>query len=139
MVKDAEAHADEDKKRRESVEARNQAEALIHTAEKTLTDANDKIPAEDKTAVEEAVSALKDVIDSDDINAIKEKTNALQEASMKLGEHLYRAEQEAAATAGESAPSDSEAKAENAKDDDTEVVDAEFTEIDDDKKNKSAG
>lgn len=139
MVKDAEANADEDKKRREGVEARNQAEALIHTAEKTLTDAGDKIPAEDKTAVEDAVSALKDVMDGDDIEAIKEKTNALQEASMKLGEHLYRAEQEAAAATGEAAPSDSEAEADNAKDDDAEVVDAEFTEVDDDKKNKSAG
>lgn len=130
MVKEAEENAGEDKKRRESVEIKNRGEALVHTAEKTLKDAADKITADDKKAVEDAVAALKHVLAGEDLAAIKQKTEALQEASMKLGEHLYRASQEASA-----APKP-DGKAE-AKPDEPEIVDAEFTEVDEsDKKDK---
>jgi molecular chaperone DnaK len=71
MVKDAEAHAEEDKKRREAVEAKNHADALIHTAERTLSEAGDKAPAAEREAVEHAVQALKDVVGGDDLDAIK--------------------------------------------------------------------
>lgn len=139
MVKEAEEHASEDKKRREEVETKNRGEALVHTAEKTLKDAGDKIPADDRKTVEAAVEDLKSSLTGDDIAAIKKKTDALQEASMKLGEHLYRAEQEAAAGA---APADGAADgADNAGKPEPEIVDAEFTEVDEkgNKKNKSAG
>jgi molecular chaperone DnaK len=133
MVKEAEENASEDKKRRETVETKNRAEALVHTAEKTLKDAGDKIPAADRKTVEDAVASLKAVMDGEDIAAIKQKTDALQEASMKLGEHLYKAEQEAANNAG--APG-SEPSGE--KPAEPEIVDADFTEVDEkgNKKNK---
>jgi len=140
MVKDAEVNADADKKIRESVDAKNNGEALVHTAEKTLTDAGDKISVEDKEAVEAAVAELKTVLEGDDIEAIKEKTSSLQEVSMKLGEALYKAE-EATKADGEEVPEEDAfaAKAdENKKSDEPEIVDAEFTEVDDDNK-KSAG
>ena len=150
MVKEAEENATEDKKRREDVETKNRAEALVHTAEKTLKDAGDKIPADDKKVVEDAVEDLKSVLSGDDLAAIKQKTEALQEASMKLGEHLYRAEQEASANsndASEGSESSAESSAEGSGDQtsekpvEPEIVDAEFTEVDEqgNKKNKSAG
>ncbi|MCK5556054.1 MAG: molecular chaperone DnaK [Alphaproteobacteria bacterium] len=151
MVKEAEENATDDKKRREEVETKNRAEALVHTAEKTLKDAGDKIPADDKKAVEDAVEDLKSVLSSDDLSAIKQKTEALQEASMKLGEHLYRAEQEEASANtsanGNDASADSETSEEpsgeqtSEKPVEPEIVDAEFTEVDEqgNKKNKSAG
>ena len=92
MVKDAEAHADEDRKRRELVEAKNQAEALIHTTERTLTEAGDKVPANERQAVEQAIAALKAVTGGDDPGAIKAKTEALAQVSMKIGEAMYKAQ-----------------------------------------------
>ena len=142
MVKDAEANADTDKKRREEVETKNHAEALVHTAEKTLKDAGSKIPADDKRAVEDAVAALKSALEGNDLSSIKEKTEALQEVSMKLGEHLYKAEQEAHAAAETPSEDDAfAAKADaNAKAEEPEIVDAEFTEVDDNgESKKSAG
>jgi molecular chaperone DnaK len=138
MVKDAEEHASEDKKKREEVETKNRAEALVHTAEKTLKDAGDKIPPADKKSVEEAIESLKSALSSNDIGDIKKKTEALTEASMKLGEHLYRAEQEAAAGAASAGagPSDG-GSAEQPKADEPEVVDAEFTEVDENGKKRS--
>ena len=125
MVKEAEANAEADKKKREAVEAKNQGESLIHSTEKSLKDYGDKVTAEEKGAIETAIADLKAVIDGDDADAIKEKTGALAEASMKLGEAMYKASQ-----------AEAEAKAagtEQAEDDD--VVDAEFEEVkDDDKK-----
>jgi molecular chaperone DnaK len=135
MVKEAEENAGEDKKRRETAEVKNRAEALVHTAEKTLADAGDKIPAEDRKTVEDAAATLKDALSGSDLDAIRAKTDALQQASMKLGEHLYRAEQEQ--QAGASAQPQADAAAE-AKTDEPEILDAEFTEVDDDgKKRKS--
>jgi molecular chaperone DnaK len=142
MVKEAEEHAGEDKKKREVVEAKNHAEAMMHTAEKTLKDAGDKIPADDRKAVEEAVEGVRSVLTSTDPSAIKKKTDELQEASMKLGEHLYRAEQAASAGATSAAggePPQPDGKADGAAE--PEIVDAEFTEVDEkgNKKNKSGG
>ena len=92
MVKDAEAHAEEDKKRRELVEVRNQAEQLIHASEKTLNDAGDKAPADGKAAVEAAIADLKTVTTGEDVGQIRAKTETLAQAVMKIGEALYKAQ-----------------------------------------------
>ena len=93
MVKDAEAHAAEDKKRRELVEARNQGEALVHSTEKSLAEYGDKVSAADKSAIETAIADLKTALEGEDVEAIKAKTSALAQASMKLGEAMYKASQ----------------------------------------------
>src|SRR5512136_1432304 len=97
MVKDAEAHAAEDKKRRELVEARNQGESLVHATEKSLAELGDKAAAADKSAVENAMADLKEALKGDDAASITAKTNALAQASMKLGEAMYKQAQEGAA------------------------------------------
>ena len=133
MVKEAEANAADDKKRKDQVEAKNHAESLIHSTTKSMTELGDKVSAADKTAVEAAIADLKGVLEGDDAEAIKEKTNALAQASMKLGEALYKQQ---AAGAGPDAPGadagDDAGASKAASDDD--VVDADFTEVDDDKK-----
>src|SRR5207302_1697792 len=101
MVKDAEAHADEDKRRRELVEAKNNADALIHTTERTLNESGDKVPQPDRDAVQQAIQGLKDILGSDDAGQIKAKTEALAQVSMKLGEALYKAQQAEQAGAGD--------------------------------------
>jgi molecular chaperone DnaK len=126
MVKDAEAHASEDKKRRELVEARNQGESLIHATEKSLADLGDKAAAADKSAVEGAIEALRGALGSEDVEVIKAKTNDLMQLSMKLGEAAYAASQ-AAGGAGEPEG--------GAQDD---VIDADFREVGDDDKKKRA-
>ena len=126
MVKDAEAHAAEDKKRKEAVEAKNHADALVHSTEKALTDYGAKVGEPERRAIEDAVSDLKEALKGDDAEAIKAKTNTLAQASMKLGEAMYK-EQQAAAEGG--------AGGAEPKDD---VVDAEFTEVNDDKNNKKS-
>ena len=93
MVKDAEAHAAEDKKRRELVEAKNQGESLVHSTEKSVKEFGDKVSAEDKSAIETAVEALKTALGGEDVEAIKSRTNELLQASMKLGEAMYKASQ----------------------------------------------
>ncbi len=126
MVKDAEANAEADKKRRDAVEAKNQAESLIHSTEKSLKDYGDKVSADDRKAIEDAAAALKTAVEGDDAEDIKAKTQALAEASMKLGQAMYEAAQSeggASAEAGDHASSP--------KDD---VVDADYEEIDDKKK-----
>ncbi|HEX3864598.1 MAG TPA: molecular chaperone DnaK [Stellaceae bacterium] len=136
MVKDAEAHAAEDKKRRDLVEARNQADGLIHTTERSLTEAGDKVPAGEQEAVRAAVQALKDVLASDDAEQIKAKTEALGQVSMKLGEALYKAQQASEAPEGpqgQGGPGGAGAGPGNDK-----VVDADFEEVDDHKKRGSA-
>jgi molecular chaperone DnaK len=125
MVKDAEAHAAEDKKRRELIEARNQADALIHSTEKALGEHGDKVGGDEKTAIEAAAAALKEAVKADDVEAIKEKTNTLAQASMKLGEAMYKAQQ---AGEGATAPEGEAPKS------DDNVVDADFEEVDDNKK-----
>ncbi|MCH8239063.1 MAG: molecular chaperone DnaK, partial [Proteobacteria bacterium] len=126
MVKDAEIHAEEDKRRRERVEVRNQAEAMLHSTSKTLEDLGDKISESDKTTVEEAASELKSVLEDDDADteAIKQKLDTLAQVSMKLGEAMYQAAQAESAAGGP--------------DGDTgdDVIDADFEEVKDDKDDK---
>lgn len=129
MVKDAEANAEADKKRRALVEARNQAEALVHSSEKSLKEYGEKVSEADRTAIADAIAALKTAAEGDDAAEIEAKTQALAETSMKLGQAMYEASQKEAAEA--------DAKADAAKDSD--VVDADFEEInEDDDKKKSA-
>ena len=126
MVKDAEANAAEDKQKRETVEARNQAESLVHSTEKSLKEYGDKIDAMDKGAIDTALSVLKTALESETSSAedLKEKTQNLAEASMKLGEAMYKASQEET-----EASADASGSSDDAKDDD--VVDADFEEVDD--------
>ncbi|HJU31857.1 MAG TPA: molecular chaperone DnaK [Hyphomicrobiaceae bacterium] len=133
MTEEADRFKDEDKKKRELVEARNGADAMIHATEKSIKDLGDKVPAGDKTAVETAISELREAAKSDDVEAIRAKTNALTQASMKLGEAVYGNRQagagpDDAGTAGGAA---------NKSGSGDNVVDADFEEVKDDKK-KSA-
>jgi molecular chaperone DnaK len=123
MVKDAEANAAEDKKRREAVDAKNHADALVHSTEKALAEHGSKVEESERRAIEDAVSDLKEALKGEDAEAIKAKTNTVAQASMKLGEAMYKQQAEA------------DAKRDAAQDD---VVDAEFTEVDDDKNNKKS-
>lgn len=127
MVKDAEANAEADKKKKELIEAKNQAEGLIHTTEKTLKENSDKISSADKDAIETAITALKGVMESDDVAAIKEKSDALMQASLKLGEAMYKAQGAAAGAAGAQGTEQGAPEAEAKKDDN--VVDADFEEV----------
>ncbi len=127
MVKDAEANAEADKKKKELIEAKNQAESLIHTTEKTLKENADKVSSADKEAIESAITALKGVIEGDDAAAIKEKSDALMQASLKLGEAMYKA-QGAAAGAGSAQGAEQGAPEAEPKKDDN-VVDADFEEV----------
>ncbi len=130
MVKEAEAHREEDMKRKELIEAKNQAEALIHSTEKTLKDLGEKVAEAARSAVESAIEALKKVIEGDDTEEIKAKTTELAQAAMQLGEQAYKSEQAEGGTAGggEQASSGSGTAG------DEDVVDADFEEVDDDKK-----
>ncbi|MGL5736293.1 MAG: Hsp70 family protein, partial [Beijerinckiaceae bacterium] len=134
MVKDAEANAAEDKKRRELVEARNAGEAMIHSTEKSVKEFGDKVDAGDKTAIETAMADLKTALEGDDIEAIKAKSNDLMQASMKLGEAMYKAQQAAETEAAEADAAKHAAK--DAKKDD--VIDADFKDVSDSDKKKSA-
>jgi molecular chaperone DnaK len=131
MVKEAEAHAEEDKKRRELVEVRNQGEALIHSTERMLKDFGDKVAAGDKALVETAVNDLKTALQGEDKDTIKQKTDALAQASMKLGEAMYQASQGQGGAAG-GGPSAA------AGGPDDKVVDVDFEEVKDDDSKKSA-
>jgi molecular chaperone DnaK len=111
------------------VEAKNHAEALVHSTEKALSEHGDKVSETERSAIENAMSDLKEALKGDDADAIQQKSNELAQASMKLGEAMYKAQQEGGATEGAA-----EGGAEEKKED---VVDAEFTEVDDDSK-KSA-
>jgi molecular chaperone DnaK len=130
MVKEAESHADEDKKRRELVETKNQGEALVHSTERMLKDFGDKVPQGDKATVEAVLAELKTAIQGDDKDAIKQKTDALAQASMKLGEALYQANQGMAAGEGGGASEEAGGK--------DNVVDVDFEEVKDDDSKKSA-
>ncbi len=135
MVKDAEAHAEEDRKRRATVERRNQAETLIHTTEKSLEEHGDKVSAEEKKAIEDAVADLRAALEGGDEDAVTAKIEALAKAGMKLGEAAYKAAQEQ--QAGGTAAQGDDAPQGNAGASDDKVVDADFEEVDDDKKNRS--
>ena len=133
MVKDAESHAEEDKKRRESVEAKNHAESLLDQTEKSMKDYGDKVSDEDRKAIEDAIAELKEAVaaETPDGEVITAKTQALAEASMKLGQAMYEAQQ-----AEEEAAASADAARDAASDDD--VVDADFEEIDDDDDQKKS-
>jgi molecular chaperone DnaK len=127
MVKDAEANAEADKKRRETVEAKNQAESLVHSTESSLKEHGDKVSPEVKAEIEAAIAETRTALEGDDAEAIKEKAAALAQASMKLGEAMYKASQDEA-----------EAQAASDAKDDDDVVDADFEEVKDDDDKKSA-
>ena len=127
MVKDAEANAEADKKKKELIEAKNQAESLIHTTEKTLKENADKVSSADKEAIESSITALKGVIEGDDAATIKEKSDALMQASLKLGEAMYKAQGAAAGTGNAQGAEQGAPEAEPKKDDN--VVDADFEEV----------
>jgi len=136
MVNEAEQHADDDKKRREMVEIRNTADSLIHASEKNLKEYGDKVPEDDKKAIEDAVAALKESLEGEDTDDIKAKTEALSEVSMKLGEAMYKAAQaeggdmpDMDAAAGDTGES-------SAPGDDATVVDADFEEVDPEQEKK---
>jgi molecular chaperone DnaK len=131
MVKDAEAHAEEDKKRKAAVEAKNRAEADVHSTEKALAEYGAKLGDGDRRAIETALADLKEALKGDDTDAITAKANALRQASQKLGEAMYKqGEDQPGAGAGPGADAGAGKK--------DDVVDAEFTEVDDDKKNKKS-
>ncbi|KQT53463.1 Fe-S protein assembly chaperone HscA [Methylobacterium sp. Leaf456] len=129
MVKDAEANAEADKKRRELVEVKNQGESLIHATEKSVSEYGDKVSAADKGAIESAITALRTALEGEDAEGIKAKTNDLMQASMKLGEAMYAASQ------NEGAPGEGASASTEKKDD---VIDADFQEVDDKDQKKRA-
>ena len=125
MIKEAESNAEEDKQKRELVEAKNQGEALIHSSEKAIKDADDKLTEDEKLAVETAIKSLKDIIDGDDLASIQEKSAALSQEAMKIGEKLYQQEQNNNQQGEETNTS------EDTSEDD--VVDADYEEVKEDK------
>ena len=124
MVHDAEAHAAEDKQRRQLVEVKNQAEALVHSSEKSLGEYGDKISSEEKTDIEAAIADLKKALEGEDADAISASSQNLAEASMKLGQAMYESQQQKSEEAEEKEPSEAEG----------DVVDADFEEVDEKKK-----
>src|SRR5215210_5954563 len=132
MVKDAEAHAEEDKKRKAHVEAKNHADSLLHATDKAVAEHGSKVGEDERRAIETAIADLKEALKTDDAEAIAAKTNALSQASMKLGEAMYKQSQGQDGGGGGD-PGATGSTGGGAKED---VVDAEFTEVDDDKKNK---
>jgi molecular chaperone DnaK len=135
MMEEADRFKDEDKKKREVVEARNIADAMIHSTEKSMKDLGDKVSAGDKSRVEAAISELKEALKSEDVDTIKAKTTALTQASMKLGEALYGAQQAGGAGGSDAGAGGGEQKKGGGSGEN--VVDADFEEVKDDKK-KSA-
>lgn len=134
MKKDAELHAEEDKKKAEEVEARNLADTLIHTTEKALKEAGDKISTDKKKPVEEKIEALKKIKDTGSIEEVKKATEELSQEAQKIGQELYQAAQQAQAQSGQATPgADSKTEAEN-KSEEENVKEAE--EVKDDKDNK---
>ena len=133
MVKDAESNKEADKKKRESVDVRNQADTLLHSTEKNLKEHGSKVSDADKKAIETASANLRNALKGTDIEDIKKKTQDLVQASMKLGEAIYKSQQGAKPS---DTPKDADKKEEGKKDDN--VVDADFEEVKDENKEKSA-
>jgi molecular chaperone DnaK len=130
MVKDAASHADTDKRRREQVDTKNLGDQTVYQTEKTLKEYGDRVSAAEKATIEADLTALKEALKGEDTAAIKAKIEALRQSSMKLGEAMYKASQES--PGGPSAQPDGQPRPEDG------VVDADFEEVDDDKKSKSA-
>jgi molecular chaperone DnaK len=131
MVQEAEAHAADDKKRRAAAEAKNQGDALVHSTEKALSEHGDKVDATERTAIENAISDLKEALKGDDADDIQAKTQTLATASMKLGEAMYKAQQASGEGAAPEGDADAQPKDDN-------VVDAEFSEVDENNKKGTA-
>lgn len=131
MVKDAEIHAEEDKRVQELANARNHADSMIHMARKSLSDYGDRIDSSDKAKVEEAIKALEDAARGNDKDEITQKTEALMQASQKIGEQIYKATQQAQSSATDDSAQSQQSSSNNSGDDN--VVDAEFTEVNDKK------
>jgi len=139
MVKDAEAHAEEDKKKRELVEARNQAEALVHTTERTIKESGDKVAASDREAAEAAIRDLKAATGGEDVGQIRAKTEALAQISMRLGEAMYKAQQGGAGPSDAGGPQAGPSGASGAAAGGDKVVDADFEEVDERNKKRGSG
>jgi len=138
MVKDAESHAVDDKKRKELVEAKNHAESMIHQTQRSLSELGDKVGASDRSTVEAAIADLKSTMEGSDVEAIKSKTNALAQSAMKLGEAMYKSQEPGAGAGGNGAgPSGATGSGQQQAGND-DVVDADFTEVRDDENKKSA-
>jgi molecular chaperone DnaK len=135
MVKEAESHASDDKARKERVELNNQADSLVYATEKDLNEHGDKIEEADKAQVEADIAALREVMEGDDAELLKTRIESLSQSSMKLGEAMYKAQQEGEAQPGDMP--DMEAEPSQAGEDPA-VVDADFEEVEDDQKDKSA-
>ena len=138
MVKDAEMHAADDRARKEAVETRNQADGLIYTTEKNLAEYGDKVPAEEKTGIEEAIAALKTAMEGEDVDDIRAKSETLAQAAMKLGEAMYKAQQEEEAASQAEAGAPGADPADQGGEDDATIVDADFEEVDEERRDKSA-
>ena len=132
MVKDAEANKEADKKKRESVDVRNQADTLIHSTDKNLKEHGSKVTEADKKAIEDASSQLKEALKGENTDDIKKKTEVLVQASMKLGEAIYKSQQNAKPDSNKDDGKDDKGKKED------NVVDADFEEVKDENKEKSA-
>ncbi len=138
MVKDAEMHAADDKARKEAVETRNQADSLIYTTEKNLAEYGDKVSEEDRAGIEDAIAALRTAMEGEDVEDIGAKSETLAQAAMKLGEAMYKAQQEEeAAGQAETAGPGADPAAQPGEDDAT-IVDADFEEVDEERRDKSA-
>ena len=134
MIKEAEAHAAEDKKRREEAETRNQAEGLVYSTEKVLRDNGDKVPEDVKSQVTEAVAELRTALEGDDVEAVKAKQTALSAVAQKIGEAIYAADSAASADAAGAPADDDAAGAQSSSGaSDEDVVDAEIVDEDEQK------
>jgi molecular chaperone DnaK len=133
MVKDAEVHAEEDKKALELITARNQCDALVHSVKKSLTEHGEHLTPEEKEKIEAALMEAEEALKTEDKEAIDAKSQALGEASHKLAEKMYAQEQAKQQAEGASAAGGGDPSAESAKKDDDNVVDAEYTEVKDKK------
>ena len=129
MIKDAEANKESDKKKREEIDAKNSADSLVASTEQSLKEHGDKISAEDKKAIETDLQSLKDAIKADNVEDIKTKTQSLMQSSMKMGEAIYKAQQTKPEGGAENKNTSDEKK--------EDVVDAEFEEVKDDKKDSA--
>ena len=129
MINDAEQFADEDKAKRESVEVKNQAETLIYSTEKSISDLGDKLPEEDKTKIEACNEQLKKSMETDDMDAIKSDLEALTQASHKMAELLYSQQAEQQGDGSEEGSEDASENDEKSGKDDDDIVDADFEEV----------
>jgi molecular chaperone DnaK len=131
LVRDAQSHSDEDKKRRQLAEARNQADTLVYGTEKNLNEHGDKISEDEKTKITDAVAALRKAMEGNDLDAIQSATQTLTSASHKLAEEMYKKASASASPGGSGAPEGNGGATGKT---DEKVVDAEFEEVDKDKK-----